>query len=41
MNVVVYTRQLILGTLPGTSDHDHLQAHDPRGALPKSQDSWR
>ena len=39
-NLVVYTRQLIIGAVPGTSGHDHLQAHDPGGALPKNQDSW-
>ncbi|MBC7703868.1 MAG: RES family NAD+ phosphorylase [Rhodoferax sp.] len=40
-NVVVYTGQLVLGTEAGTSSHDHLQAHDPGGALPRNQDSWR
>jgi hypothetical protein len=41
MNVVVYTRELALSAVPGTSGLDHLHAHDPGGALPKNQDSWR
>lgn len=32
-NLVVYTERL--------DEHDRLEVHDPIGALPKNQDSWR